>query len=94
MASPLASGARDLGFDGKWAIHPRQLDALNEAFTPTQDEARYAGDVLAALERARRQGGAGAALLDGQMLDEAIAVAARRVLAQVPRAQVPPEAAR
>jgi len=86
--------ARDLGFDGKWAIHPRQLDALNEAFTPTQDEARYAGDVLAALERGRRQGGAGAALLDGQMLDEAIAVAARRVLAQVPTAQVPPEAAR
>lgn len=81
--------ARDLGFDGKWVIHPRQLDSLNEAFTPTEDEVGYARDVLAALDRAREQGGAGAALLNGQMLDEALAVAARRVLAQVPPVDLP-----
>ena len=74
--------ARDLGFDGKWAIPPRQLDALNEAFTPTADQVEHAERVLAALEQAREHSGAGAALLDGQMLDEAVAVAARRVLAQ------------
>lgn len=76
--------ARDLGFDGKWAIHPRQVDALNEAFTPTPDEARHARAVLAALDGALALGGAGAALLDGQMLDEAVALSARRVLARLP----------
>lgn len=75
--------ARDLGFDGKWAVHPRQLDALNEAFTPSAQEVRRAREVLAALERGA-SGGAGAVLLDGQMLDEAVAVAARRVLARSP----------
>jgi citrate lyase beta subunit len=77
-----AERARDLGFDGKWVIHPRQLDALNEIFTPTQEQVRHARAVLDALERASSEGAAGAALLDGQMLDEAVAVAARRVLAR------------
>jgi len=74
--------ARDLGFDGKWAIHPRQVEALNEAFTPTQEEVEHARAVLDALERGAREGAAGAVLLDGQMLDEAVAVGARRVLAR------------
>lgn len=76
-----AARARDLGFDGKWAIHPRQLDHLNELFTPTEQELEHARAVLRALERGR-DAGAGAVLLDGQMLDEAVAVAARRVLAR------------
>ena len=74
--------ARDLGFDGKWAIHPRQVEALNEAFTPTDDELEHARAVLTALKQGAREGAAGAVLLDGQMLDEAVAVAARRVLAR------------
>lgn len=74
--------ARELGFDGKWAIHPRQVDVLNDAFAPTDEEVRHAVAVLQALEQAREQGGAGATALDGQMLDEAVAVAARRVLAR------------
>ncbi|MGW6458961.1 HpcH/HpaI aldolase/citrate lyase family protein [Streptomyces sp. NPDC055078] len=73
--------ARRLGFDGKWAVHPRQLDALNTAFTPTEDEITRARAVLAALEEAAGRG-AGAALLDGRMLDEAVAVAARDTLAR------------
>lgn len=77
-----AQRARDLGFDGKWAIHPRQLDVLNELFTPTEQEVAHARAVLDALERGARERGAGAVLLDGQMLDEAVAVAARRVLAR------------
>ncbi len=74
--------ARDLGFDGKWVIHPRQVQALNEAFTPTAEELEHARAVLEALERGAREGAAGAVLLNGQMLDEAVAVAARRVLAR------------
>ncbi|MFF2027872.1 CoA ester lyase, partial [Streptomyces sp. NPDC058171] len=71
-----------LGFDGKWVIHPAQVESAAAAFTPTDtavEDARRVIDALAAAEAA----GAGAAQLDGQMLDEAVAVAARRVLAQV-----------
>lgn len=75
-----AERAHDLGFDGKWAIHPRQVDALTTLFTPTCAQVQHARAVLAALQDAARQGGAGAALLDGQMLDEAVAVQARQVL--------------
>jgi citrate lyase subunit beta / citryl-CoA lyase len=74
--------ARDLGFDGKWAIHPSQLDALNEAFTPSREEVDAARAVVAALAAAERGAAAGAVALDGQMLDEAIRVAALRTLAR------------
>lgn len=76
---------RQLGFDGKWAVHPGQLDVLNTAFTPTAEETRWARAVLAALEDAALRG-AGATALDGQMLDEAVAVAARNMLARANRA--------
>jgi len=76
--------ARSLGFDGKWAIHPRQLDALREAFTPTEAEVADARATLAALERAAADG-AGAVAAGDRMLDEALAVSARRVLARAGR---------
>ena len=77
-----AERARDMGFDGKWAIHPAQVAALNELFTPSEDEVAHARAVIAALEDAEQSGGAGAVALDGQMLDEAVRVAALRVLAR------------
>jgi citrate lyase subunit beta/citryl-CoA lyase len=77
-----AERARDMGFDGKWAIHPAQVAALNEIFTPTADETEHARRVIDALDEAERTGGAGAVALDGQMLDEAVRVAALRVLAR------------
>jgi citrate lyase subunit beta/citryl-CoA lyase len=77
-----AARARDMGFDGKWAIHPAQVAALNELFTPSEEEVSHARAVVAALEEAERSGGAGAVALDGQMLDEAVRVAALRVLAR------------
>jgi citrate lyase subunit beta/citryl-CoA lyase len=73
--------ARTLGFDGKWAIHPAQLDALRDAFTPTDNEIADARDVLAALDRAAADG-AGAVADGDRMLDEALALSARRVLAR------------
>jgi citrate lyase subunit beta / citryl-CoA lyase len=73
-----AAHARDLGFDGKWAIHPSQVDALNEAFTPDDAEVAHARAVVAALESAQE----GAVTLDGEMLDEAVRAAALRVLAR------------
>lgn len=70
-----------LGFDGKWVIHPAQIDSATEAFTPSDSDVTDARRVLGALEEAEASG-AGAAQLDGQMLDEAVAVAARRTLAR------------
>lgn len=79
-----ARRAADLGFDGKWAIHPSQVDALTNAFTPEPEEVVHAEAVLAALEEAA--GGArGAVALDGEMLDEAVRVAALRTLARAGR---------
>jgi citrate lyase subunit beta/citryl-CoA lyase len=72
----------DLGFDGKWVIHPSQIDPAAAAFTPTDDQVEAARKVLAALEDAEARG-AGAAQLDGRMLDEAVAVAARRTLTKI-----------
>jgi citrate lyase subunit beta/citryl-CoA lyase len=74
--------ARDLGFDGKWAIHPSQLAALNDAFTPTAEEVEGARAVVDALAAAERGQAAGAVALDGQMLDEAVRAAALRTLAR------------
>jgi citrate lyase subunit beta/citryl-CoA lyase len=74
--------ARDLGFDGKWAIHPSQVPALNELFRPTEAEIERARAVLQTLDRAEREHGQGAASLDGEMLDEATRASALRVLAR------------
>lgn len=73
-----AQHGADLGFDGKWAIHPAQVDALNDIFAPGETELAHAREVLAALDHAD----AGAVTLDGQMIDQAVAVAAQRVLAR------------
>jgi citrate lyase subunit beta/citryl-CoA lyase len=77
-----AERARDMGFDGKWAIHPAQVAALNALFTPSDEEVEHARAVIRALEEAERAGGRGAVALDGQMIDEAVRVAALRVLAR------------
>jgi citrate lyase subunit beta/citryl-CoA lyase len=74
--------ARELGFDGKWAIHPSQISSLNEVFTPGAEEVAWAKGVLNALADAERDGGSGAVALEGEMLDEAVAVSARRLLAR------------
>ncbi len=71
----------DLGFDGKWVIHPSQIDSVTTAFTPSPDAVAHARRVLDALSRAESDG-TGAVQLDGKMLDEAVAVAARRVLSR------------
>ncbi|PYE12907.1 citrate lyase subunit beta/citryl-CoA lyase [Williamsia limnetica] len=71
---------REFGFDGKWVIHPAQIAFTLQAFTPTAEAVEEARQILGALADAETKG-AGAAALNGQMLDEAIAVSARRVLA-------------
>jgi citrate lyase subunit beta / citryl-CoA lyase len=78
--------ARELGFDGKWAIHPAQVAALNDVFTPSDDDVARARAIVAALEQAAAGDGVGAVALDGAMLDEALRQWARGVLASAERA--------
>ncbi len=77
-----ATRAREIGFDGKWALHPSQVSTLNRIFTPTEAELERARAVIAALDEAERDGGRGAVALDGEMLDEAVRAAALRTLAR------------
>ena len=59
--------ARALGYDGKWALHPRQIQPLEQLFTPSAAEVERARSVLSALDGDSR----GAVSLDGEMVDEA-----------------------
>jgi citrate lyase subunit beta / citryl-CoA lyase len=75
--------ARSLGFDGKWCIHPAQIEAVNEVFSPTPREIEWARKVVAAYEEASAAG-SGAISVDGQMIDAASIKMARNTLDQVP----------
>lgn len=63
-----AKRAAALGFEGKWVIHPSQIAAANEAFSPPAGEVDEARRVLAAMQEAEKAG-KGAATLDGRMID-------------------------
>lgn len=65
-----AKRAAALGCEGKWAIHPTQIDLANEVFTPPAREIEKAQRILAALKEAAAQG-KGAAALDGRLIDAA-----------------------
>jgi citrate lyase beta subunit len=75
--------ARSLGFDGKWCIHPAQIETVNEVFQPTEEETEWAKKVLEAYEEANAAG-RGAITLDGQMIDAASIRMARNTLDQAP----------
>ncbi len=68
-----------MGYEGKWAIHPSQIELANEVFSPPVDEVDHARRILAALEEAAAQG-RGAAQLDGRMIDAASARMAQNVV--------------
>ena len=72
--------ARALGMDGKWTIHPGQIEIVNEVFTPTKDEYERAAAMLAAYEQAADADGRGAAMFEGEMIDEANRKMAERVV--------------
>jgi citrate lyase subunit beta/citryl-CoA lyase len=71
--------AKQLGFQGKMAIHPTQVEPINAAFSPTSDELAYAKRVVAAFEAAEAAGQA-SVQLDGQMIDYPIVEAAQRII--------------
>ena len=67
-----ARRAAALGYEGKWAIHPSQIELAHEVFSPPEAEVERARRILAALEAAAAAG-KGAAQLDGRMIDAASA---------------------
>ncbi len=76
--------ARALGMDGKWTIHPGQIAIVNEVFSPAREEWERAEAMLAAYDEAHAKGH-GAAMYDGEMIDEANRKMAERI-AQAGRA--------
>ncbi len=63
--------ARQLGYGGKVVIHPDQIRAVNDVFTPAKVEVRFAERVIEAYREAQRTG-YGAVSLDGRMVDDAV----------------------
>lgn len=59
-----------LGCDGKWAIHPSQIEIINEVFTPSQQDIALAVKVIEANTLAKAQG-KGAVAVEGRMVDQA-----------------------
>lgn len=73
-----ARHARDMGFGGKLAIHPKQIAPLIRGFMPSPSEVDWAKQVLAA-------GGDGAVAVGGMMIDAPVRMRARRILALAQR---------
>jgi citrate lyase beta subunit len=71
--------ARSLGFDGKWCVHPSQVEIVNEAFSPTEKELEWARKVVSAYEEANAAG-SGSISVNGQMIDAASIKMAKNTL--------------
>jgi citrate lyase subunit beta/citryl-CoA lyase len=69
-----AQRSRALGYDGKWCIHPAQVEVCNDVYAPTPEEIERAHRILAV---------EGVARLDGEMVDEANRRMAEAILARV-----------
>lgn len=76
-----ACSAAQMGFDGKWAIHPAQVTVINRVFTPSQEELVRAREILAAYEESDRGPGVGAFVYKDEMVDAASLPLERRKLA-------------
>jgi citrate lyase subunit beta/citryl-CoA lyase len=74
-----ATLARNLGFEGKYVIHPSQIEPVNQAFRPLPEEVEHARRVVEAFEAAEAQGFASTSV-DGKMIDTPQANRARKLL--------------
>ena len=63
-----AKRAAVLGYEGKWAIHPSQIELANQVFTPSKAEVTKARRILEAMDEAAKEG-KGAVSLDGRLID-------------------------
>jgi citrate lyase subunit beta/citryl-CoA lyase len=72
--------ARQLGFKGKYLVHPSQIDVVNKAFSPSSKEVEYARKVVSAFKEAEAKG-LGATSLEGRMIDIPVYQQAKDLLA-------------
>lgn len=75
------TAALHMGYTGKLAIHPRQIEPINAVFTPTDEQIAHARRVIEAHE-AHQAAGSGVFALDGKMVDMPIVRAAETVIAR------------
>ena len=73
--------ARRMGYVAKLAIHPAQVDVINEVFTPTEEEVARRRAILDAFEEAE-SGGTATVSVEGRMVDYAVARTARSFLGE------------
>ena len=66
----VSRGVAALGVEGKWAIHPSQIELANQVFTPADTEVDRARRILVAMDEAAKEG-RGAVSLDGRLIDAA-----------------------
>ncbi|MDQ4002303.1 MAG: CoA ester lyase [Actinomycetota bacterium] len=78
---------KKLGFLGRSAIHPAQIPAINEVFTPTEEEVAEAEGLLARLEESAGKGTGAFVLEDGRFVDKAVVESARLTLALARRGE-------
>jgi len=87
---------RELGFDGKTLIHPKQIAAANAAFAPTPEEIEWSLRIIAAHAEATAEGN-GVLLVDGKLIENLHVESARRLLAlaaEIDRLSAGPESRR
>lgn len=70
---------REMGFDGRAAVHPSQIETIHECFAPTDKEMAYAVNVIAAAEKAKDEG-RGVAVVNGKMIDKPIIQRAEKLI--------------
>ncbi|MGH2724526.1 MAG: HpcH/HpaI aldolase/citrate lyase family protein [Actinomycetota bacterium] len=87
----MAMRSRALGYDGKWALHPGQVDVLNEVFTPTQEEYDKAEAMLDAYKHATEVERVGAVMFGNEMIDEASRKMAEQLAARGHAAGLSPQ---
>ena len=78
-----ANLARDLGFSGKGAIHPKQIAAINHAFTPSDPEVARAKNILKAFEQADT----GLVVIDGKLIEKPVLREMQRMIAIAERSK-------
>jgi malyl-CoA/(S)-citramalyl-CoA lyase len=76
-----ANRAAVLGYEGKWAIHPSQIELANQVYTPSEAEVTRAKRIMQAMDEAAKAG-KGAVSLDGRMIDIASIRMAEALLAK------------
>jgi len=82
-----ARRAAALGCEGKWAIHPSQIELANEVFTPAPAEVEHAERILQAMEEGAKEG-KGAVSLDGRLIDAASIRMAENLMRKVGQMRV------